>query len=125
MSRISMLIAVCALALLLAAVPASAEPPQATAAVKCSVAGKWRKLGASYVNKLAARGVTCADARSFSKLYHACRHRNGGKRGRCPRVRRFRCKERRYNTGSGLSFDSDVVCTRGSQRITSTFTEIF
>jgi hypothetical protein len=102
----------------------AATSPQAQAARTCSVKNLWRKLGPTYVTKLAARGVSCADAKSFSKIYHRCRHRNGGYDGKCPRVRHFRCSEHRYNKNPVIaSFDSDVVCKRGSQKITETFNE--
>src|SRR5918998_3873792 len=106
------------LALLLMAVPASAAP-DATASRVCSTDGIERKLGASYVTALSTRRVSCPDARSFSRLYHRCRRERGGRDGRCPRVRRFRCSERRFNV-IRISYDSRVLCTRGSQRIRMT-----
>lgn len=105
------------------AAAASASGPEAYAARECSTRGIERKLGASYVTQLSTRRVTCADARSFSRLYHRCRRQNGGRRGRCRRVRRFRCSERRFNVIS-ISFDSKVLCTRGSQRIRQTYTQL-
>lgn len=107
---------------LLVAVPASAAP-DASASATCSTRGIERKLGASYVTALSTRRVTCADARSFSRLYHRCRRENGGRRGRCPRVRGFRCSERRFNV-IRISYDSRVLCVRGSQRIRQTYTQL-
>jgi hypothetical protein len=106
-----------------AAAPASSEGPVANASRTCSVTNIWRKLGASYVNKLSTRNVSCADARSFSRLYHRCRRRNGGADGRCPRINRFRCTERRYNR-IDISYDANVLCVRGSQRIRQTYTQL-
>ncbi len=123
MSHIAKTLAICAVVSLLGAVPASAAPLEASAARTCSVAGKERKLGASYVTKLSTRRVTCADARSFSRLYHRCRRDHGGIKGRCPRVRGFSCSERRYNK-IDISYDSDVLCTRGAQRIRQTYTQL-
>jgi len=126
MSRFAKTLAACAIAALLCAIPASAAPPKASAAGKCGLSPETqRKLGASYVMNLSTRRVTCANARDFVKRYNRCRHRNGGKKGRCGGVRGFRCEERRYNTSSGLSFDANVLCTRGSQRIRFTYTEIY
>lgn len=110
-------------ALLLPAAAQAASGPDASAAANCSTRGIERKLGASYVTQLSTRRVTCADARSFSRLYHRCRRENGGRRGRCPRVRGFRCSERRFNV-IRISFDSRVLCTRGGQRIRQTYTQL-
>ncbi len=107
---------------LLLAVPASAAP-EASASRTCSTRGIERQLGASYVTALSTRRVSCADARSFSRLYHRCRRQHGGRRGRCRRVRGFRCSERRFNVIS-ISYDSRVLCTRGSQRIRQTYTQL-
>ena len=127
MSHLPKTLALCLVASLLAAVPASAAP-EASAARICSVRDIERKLGASYVNELSTRRVSCPDARSFSRLYHRCRRANGGRDGRCPRVRRFRCSERRYNYarvgGRVISYDSKVLCTRGNQRIRQTYTQL-
>jgi len=121
-------LAICLLASLLMALPAYAAPtssegPVATAARTCSVDGIWRKLGASYVMNLRTRRVSCPDARSFSRLYHCCRRRNGGRDGRCPRINRFRCTERRFNR-IDISYDSNVRCVRGGQVISQTYTQL-
>ena len=129
MSYIAKILATCLVASVLLATAASAAPaasgsPEATAAQTCSIRNLWRKLGAFYVTKLSTRRVSCADAKSFSKLYHACRHRRGGRFGTCPRVRGFRCSEHRYNKNPVYkSYDSDVLCTRGGQRIRETYNE--
>ena len=134
MTHLSKTLAICLVALLLPAVSASAgEPaasagePEASAARVCGT-GNTRNLGASYVTALSTRRVSCADARSFSRLYHRCRRARGGKGGSCPRVRRFRCSENRYNyarvRGRVISYDSKVLCTRGRQRIRQTYTQI-
>lgn len=122
MSRLAKILATCLVASLLLVVPASAAP-EASAARTCSTSGIERKLGASYVTALSTRRVSCPDARSFSRLYHRCRRQHGGRRGRCRRVRGFRCSERRFNVGR-LSYDSRVLCVRGSQRIRQTYTQL-
>ena len=123
MSHLVKTLAICLIALLLPAVSASAGAPEASAARVCSTDGIERKLGASYVTRLSTRRVSCPDARSFSRLYHRCRRARGGRDGRCPRVRRFRCTERRFNV-IRLSYDSNVLCVRGSQRIRQTYTQL-
>ena len=116
-------LATCVVATLLLAVPASAAAPEAGAAGNCSVRGKERSLGASYVLKLSTRRVTCANARDFVKRYHRCRFRNGGRKGRCTRLSRFRCEERRFNR-IDISYDANVLCTRGAKRIRHTYTQL-
>lgn len=123
MSRFVATTAICIVALLLPALPASAEPPEASAARVCSTDGIERRLGASYVTALSTRRVSCPDARSFSRLYHRCRRDRGGIRGRCPRVRGFSCTERRFNV-IRISYDANVLCTRGAQRIRQTYTQL-
>jgi len=123
MSSLAKAFAVCLVASLLMAVPATAAPPKAAAAKTCSVSGKERKLGASYVTKLSTRRVSCPDARSLSILYHRCRRARGGRDGRCSRVRGFKCTERRYNR-IDISYDSNVLCTRGGQRMRQTYTQL-
>lgn len=124
MSHLAKTLVTFAVASLLGAVPASAAP-EAAAARTCSTRNIEQKLGASpgYVNALSTRRVSCRDARDFSRRYHRCRRANGGRKGRCPRLLRFRCTEQRYNVIS-LSFDSKVLCTRGSQRIRQTYTQL-
>ncbi|MGH3995589.1 MAG: hypothetical protein ACRDSN_24365, partial [Pseudonocardiaceae bacterium] len=99
MPRLAKTLTTFLVASLLVAVPASAAPapaaPEASASRTCSVTNIWRKLGASYVNALSTRRVSCPDARDFSRRYHRCRRANGGVKGRCPRLLRFRCTERR------------------------------
>ena len=130
MSHLTKTLAICLVALLLPAVCASAAPT-ASAAANCRVRGMEQRLGAAtltYVKALSTRRVSCADARSFSRLYHRCRRSDGDRGGSCPRVRRFRCSEDRYNyarhRGRVLSYDSKVLCTRGRQRIRQTYTQV-
>lgn len=108
---------------LLLAVPASAAGPRASAAAKCSVSGKERKLGASYVTMLSTRGVTCANAEGLVKRYHKCRYRHGGKKGRCGGLEGFRCTERRFNI-IDTTYDSNVVCDKGAKRVRQTYTQL-
>ena len=129
MSRFSKILMTCLVASLVVAVPASASPT-ATAALKCSTRGIEQKLGATpgYVINLSTRRISCADARSLSRLYHRCRRERGGRDGFCPRVRRFRCTERRFNRnyirGILIQYDSNVLCVRGSQRMRQTYEQL-
>lgn len=106
------LAAVAALTLLLAA-PSSAAT--------CSVSGKERKLGATYVTSVKARGTSCSKALSLVKAYHHCRHENGGADGRCKRIRGYRCSERR--TTSPTQYDSRATCKSGDRRVVQQYTQ--
>ncbi|HEV2813302.1 MAG TPA: hypothetical protein VGW10_08630, partial [Solirubrobacteraceae bacterium] len=102
MRRLPALAAVLAVAL---CAPAGASsPPVATAAAACSVAGKERKLGATYVTSVRATRVSCRRALALVRDYHRCRRSRGGADGRCPRVNGYRCSERR--TSSPTQYDS-------------------
>ena len=109
---------VAAAALTAAALLASSAPATAGS---CSVAGKERKLGATYVTKVSTSGVGCASALRFVKRYHGCRHRHGGRDGRCRRLDGYRCSEKR--TTSPTQYDSRATCRKGSRRISQLYTQ--
>jgi hypothetical protein len=82
----------------------------------CSVKGKERKLGTTYVTKLRARGTSCKTAERVVRAFHACRHKKG-KAGRCTRkVKGYRCTDKRKLV-MALSYDSDATCTSGSKGV--------
>jgi hypothetical protein len=90
-------------------------------ATDCSVRGKERKLGATYVTSVKASGVSCRSALRLVKDYHACRRRRGGADGRCPRVNGYRCRERR--TSSPTQYDSRATCRKGGRRVVQQYTQ--
>ena len=100
---------------------ASASGPTATAAGACSVKGKERGLGATYVTSVRASGLSCRSALSLVKDYHACRRRRGGADGRCPRVNGYRCSESR--TSSPTQYDSRATCRKGGRRVVQQYTQ--
>jgi hypothetical protein len=103
------------------AVPAAAHAaPHAHAARTCSVRGKERKLGTTYVTSVTASGVSCSTALSFVKAYHACRHRHGAA-GKCPHLQGYTCTEKRESIPT--QYDSRATCTRGSRRISQVYTQ--
>ncbi len=112
-----------ALVVVLVAAPAAAAAadPAATAARTCSVKGKERRLGATYVTSVRASGLSCRSALSLVKDYHACRRRRGGADGRCPRVNGYRCSESR--TSSPTQYDSRATCRRGGRRVSHVYTQ--
>jgi hypothetical protein len=100
----------------------AAEPPTATAAAKCSLSGKERKLGPTYTTSLTVTGVSCATGEAVVKDYYKCRVRNGGRKGRCTsRVRGFRCTETRESIPT--QFDAKVSCRDGSDRVRHSYTQ--
>ncbi|NLT04737.1 MAG: hypothetical protein GXY03_00355 [Solirubrobacterales bacterium] len=109
---------------LLAALPAAAQaaPPEAFASKSCSLSGKTRSLGPTYTTSLKVRRVSCRKGERIVKAYYKCRVRNGGKRGRCGGVKRFRCNERRFNS-IRTQFDARVTCKRGRKVVKHTYTQ--
>ena len=110
------------IAALLLAAPSIAADPVATAAAKCSVKGKERSLGTTYVSSVRVSGVGCRRALRLVKAYHRCRHERGGADGRCPRVDGWRCRERHLLT-SATQYDSRATCRKGSRRIVQRYTQ--
>jgi hypothetical protein len=101
---------------------AGSDGPTASAAARCSLSGKERKLGPTYVTALSVTGVSCATGQRVVKDYYRCRVRNGGRKGRChSRVRGFRCTERRESIST--QFDARVSCRKGSQRVKHDYTQ--
>ena len=99
----------------------SAPGPSASAARVCSVRGRERTLGATYVTSIRAYGVRCSTAYDLVRDYHRCRRRRGGADGRCPRVDGYRCSERRVS--GPTQYDARATCTRGSRRVVQTYTQ--
>jgi hypothetical protein len=116
MRRMRILTAFAVLAVLAPA--AAAADPVATASKSCSV-GDSRSYGTTYVISINATNVSCRNARSLIRSYHACRP---GKSGKCPSVKGYSCSERRYNKGR-ISYDSDVTCRKGSKTVKHTYTQ--
>ncbi len=100
---------------------AASAGPTATAAGACSVKGKERKLGATYVTSVRASGLSCRSALSLVKDYHACRRSRGGADGRCPRVNGYRCRESR--TSSPTQYDSTATCRKGGRKVVQKYTQ--
>ncbi len=90
-------------------------PPRAGAA---GAAGRScdppRYPGTGYFTSLHVIRTTCRDGRGLMLAHHACRTA-GGERGRCPRVRRHRCREKRVS--SPIAYDARVTCVRGARRV--------
>ena len=106
----------------LAATAGADDGPVAAAAARCSLKGKERSLGPTYVTALSTTGVSCATGQQVVRAYYRCRIRNGGKKGRCTsRVEGFRCTETRESIPT--QFDARVRCTKGSDRVNHSYTQ--
>jgi hypothetical protein len=94
----------------------------AAAPTTCSVRGKERKLGATYVTALTVRGVSCAAGERVVRAFQRCR-RAKGVRGRCTRrVLRYSCTETRPSDETiPTQFTGHVTCTRGSRRVSHVY----
>jgi hypothetical protein len=95
--------------------------PAAASARGCSVRGKERKLGATYVTAVSATGISCSGALDVVRGYHRCRRARGGADGRCPRFSGYRCRERR--TSSPTQYDSRATCRKGGRRVVQRYTQ--
>ena len=125
MSRFSRLVVLAAVAaFLIAAAPASApaagDGPTATAAKSCSVKDS-QSYNTTYVLWIRARRVSCRKARERIRAFHACRHRNGGKRGRCSNLGAWHCSEDRTR-GVG-SYDSVAKCKHNRKVVKHQYTQ--
>jgi hypothetical protein len=110
-----------AIVMLVLCAPAAANAgPAGHAAAKCSISGKERKLGTTYVTSLTATGVSCSKAETFVKAFHKCRHRKGAA-GRCASVSGYKCREKREAIST--QYDSRATCASGSRKITQIYTQ--
>ena len=117
-----LLLVIALLAGVLAATAAAAPAgPTATAARACS-SGDGRGLGATYVQRVRTRNVSCRRALGLIRDYHACRRRRGGADGRCPRVNGYRCSEDRF-ANAPTQYDSRATCRRGGRRVSHVYTQ--
>ena len=116
--RARLLVLAALTALAVAALPAPAD----AALRRCSVAGKERTFGASYVTSLHRQRTTCRNAERVVRSFHRCRRRAGGADGRCTRrVRLYRCRETRRR--GATQYDARVSCRRGVRLIVHRYTQ--
>jgi hypothetical protein len=106
----------------LAVLALASAATSASAATRCSLSGKERRLGPTYTTSLAVTGVSCATGERLVRAYYRCRVRNGGRKGRCrTRVLGFRCTETRESIST--QFDARVTCRRGDDRVRHDYTQ--
>ncbi len=121
MTRKAFLMLAVALAALAVAAPAASGAAQAHASATCKLAGFYRSLGASYVYRLTVTRISCRTGRSLVRSYNACRRRNGGADGRCPRFGTWRCTE--FRRTSRYQFDATASCRSGVRRFVVAYTQ--
>ena len=85
--------------LALLAVAAAAFAPSAAAGPVAhgrprAAARQHARYGTTYVLKISVSGTSCRAGKALIRAFHACRP---GKSGKCPRVKGYRCSERRFN----------------------------
>lgn len=100
----------------LAATPATAGTPTASAARTCKPPDY---PGSGYFTSLSVKGVTCATGRKVTLAHYRCRTRTS-RTGRCRRdVLRYTCRETRESIPTEIN--GRVSCRRGSKRVTYTY----
>jgi hypothetical protein len=85
--------------------------PTANAARTCAP-GKYP--GQGYFQRLVVSHVSCATGKRVMRAHYSCRIKHGRK-GFCPRVLGYRCKEVR--NGISTEYNARVTCTRGSRKV--------
>ena len=100
----------------------SSSAPTATAARRCRVAGRQRSLGASYVTRIDASGISCSGAYAVVRGYHRCRKRRGGADGRCPRFNGWRCSEGTRRR-SPTQYDARATCRKSGRTVSQRYTQ--
>jgi hypothetical protein len=104
---------------------ASASDGDSSAALTpCDINGRQQELGASYVTTLEVEGVECAQGEQVLKAYHQCRRANGGLGGTCDSpVMGFACTEGEREEVPDIQYNATMECSKGSQRLSSTYTQ--
>ena len=99
----------------------------ASAFSPCDINGKQQQLGASYVTSLKVQGVACGKAEKVIKVYHQCRHSNGGPAGNCSsKVLGFSCKDGKRTGVPDVQYNATAKCRKASnpvKRIKSSYTQ--
>ena len=85
--------------------------PTADAARTCAP-GKYP--GQGYFQRLVVSHVSCKTGKRVMRAHYSCRIKHGRK-GFCPRVLGYRCKEVR--NGISTEYNARVTCTRGSRKV--------
>ena len=100
-----------ALATMLALGATATAHPTAHAARTCAP-GKYP--GQGYFQRLTVTRLSCTAGRRVMRAHYSCRTRHG-KKGYCPRVLGYRCKEIR--NAISTEYNARVTCTSGSRKV--------
>ena len=121
-TRLSITAALAALLVALALAPGGAAGKSARSA--CNISGKERDLGASYVTSVKVHNTSCRKGLKVTKAYNECRKDHGGPKSRkCPgRAEGFKC-DTNVLAESSAQFDAKFKCTKGSKKVTGTYTQ--
>jgi hypothetical protein len=94
------------------AVGATAGAHSTANAARTCAPGKYP--GQGYFQRLVVSHVSCATGKRVMRAHYRCRVKHGRK-GFCPRVLGYRCKEVR--NGISTEYNARVTCTRGSRKV--------
>lgn len=121
MRELRIAIAACVIAGVIAGVGIGpgGKPDVAQAAKNCG----YERLGSTYVTSITAHKTSCRKAKGIAKSFTTCRKKHGPS-GHCRhKVKRYKCKESRYDKAPGFQYSSRVSCKRGSRTVKLTYTQ--
>jgi hypothetical protein len=112
-----------ALAAALAVLALVALLGSAGAAQAASCSASSLPSGNGYITSLSTTKVSCKTGRKVALAFYACRHRHGGKAGRCTdKVLGYSCKEtKRVQSKSPPEIDARVSCKLGTKVVIHTY----
>jgi hypothetical protein len=105
-------------AVAVAAHPAGAAGPVATASKTCRV-GDSRSYGTTYVLSISVSNTSCRAGRKVIRAFHDCRP---GKSGACGSVKNYSCSEKRFDK-IRTQYSSNVTCRKGDKTVKHTYTQ--
>ncbi len=105
-----------------AAVAAPAHGDGQAKRAGCDISGIQQNLGASYVNSVKARNLSCGKAIKLVKKYHQCRKDHGGADGKCNGFKGYSCKEKKL-AESPAQYTAKAKCTKGSKKFVQNYTQ--
>ena len=109
---------------LIAAGPASASTPVATAAKSCHLTTNQEfHSGATYLLKLSVGGgVSCATGLKVEKAFQSCRRSTAGHTTCKKRVLGYRCAQKVLDS-SRTQYDASVTCKAGARKVAFVYTQ--
>lgn len=108
---------------MIAAGPAAASTPTATAAKTCHLTSSQQfHSGATYLLRLSVRRVSCASGLKVEKAFQSCRRATRGHTTCRKPVSRYRCAQKILDSIKS-QYDASVTCKRGSRKVAFTYTQ--